>query len=157
ATGIAIDSGGNAYLSGVASANGMAAPSFTTTAGALQTSPRNNNYTGFVAEVNAQATQQLYGSFLGGSVSDWASGIAGAPTGAAVTVGWTSSPSNFPLASAYQSMLLGPTDAFVTRMRLASGQSPLFSTYLGGGALGPDQAYAVAFDPYAGLIDLTGS
>ena len=54
--------------------------------------------------------------------------VDGADT--AYVVGTTDS-SDFPLASAYQSTLKGPSDAFVTHFA-ADGQSLLYSTYLGG-------------------------
>ncbi|MGQ0669857.1 MAG: DUF7948 domain-containing protein [Actinomycetota bacterium] len=93
----------------------------------------------------------VYSSFLGGSGEDEAQGIAVDGSGIYV-VGYTYS-ADFPVASAYQGSLNGPSDAFVTKLAPA-GNALLFSTFLGGAS--DDNARSVALDP-AGNAYVTGT
>jgi hypothetical protein len=145
-SGIAIDSNGNAYITGTTSdAN------FPTTAGAFQTT--NNDIGGgsaFVTEINATGTALVYSTYLGGSggtVSLWyaggpvamgdsASGIAVDADGDAYVAGTTIS-TDFPVTSgAFQTVnaaavLSQGTNGFVTKLNPA-GTALLYSTFLGG-------------------------
>jgi hypothetical protein len=156
ATGIAVDSSGDAYVAGyttsanlltsVASNNGQPLPSgFQTTLQGTQNA--------FVAELQTGATGPYFSylSYLGGSVTDMAKGIAVSPNGEAFVVGSTTSP-NFPAVNAYQSSLLGPnvlpvlnSNAFFSAV-VPGGGRLVYSTYLGG--TGADSASAVAADSY---------
>ena len=93
----------------------------------------------------------VYSTYLGGSSSDQAYGIAVDSAGSAYVTGSTGS-SNFPLQSAVKNTL-GSQDVFVTKLS-ASGNSLLYSTYLGGG--GNDKGLAIAVDS-AGSAYVTGS
>jgi hypothetical protein len=57
----------------------------------------------------------LYSSYLGGSGTDQAAGIASTPSGGAVVTGMTSS-GNFPLQAAFQDTFGGVFDAFVVKL-----------------------------------------
>jgi hypothetical protein len=91
-----------------------------------------------------------YSTYLGGSGTDSGYGVAVDAAGNAYLVGTTAS-TNFPTTTgpAYG----GGTDIFVGKLS-PSGQSLVYSTYLGGGS--NDQSYAVAVDS-AGNAYLTGS
>lgn len=141
ASAIAIDSSGNAYVAGSTSSSDMP-----TTTGAFQTT-----YNGagggdaFVAKVNASGSALVYSTYLGGSTSQQAYGIAIDASGNAFVAGETYSP-DFPItAGAFQTTYGGNTypDAFVTKLN-ASGSALVYSTYLGGSA--NDYAYAIAID-----------
>jgi hypothetical protein len=126
-TGIAVDSEGNAYITG-----GTLSADFPTTPGAFQTAlgrPMATN--AFVSKLNAAGTQLIYSTYLGGAGTDTGSSIAITSTGSAYVTGYTSS-TDFPTTTgALQSTLRGNQAAFVTRLN-ATGTGLVFSTYLGG-------------------------
>ncbi len=129
---------------------------FPTTSGAFQHSNRGSQNV-FVAKLNPSGSALVYGTYLGGSLTDHAAGIAVDASGAAFLAGSTWS-LNFPVANAYQSALAGGQDAFVTRLA-ASGASLLFSTYLGGtgGTVGqPETANGITLDAQ-GAAYVTGT
>jgi hypothetical protein len=97
----------------------------------------------FLTRLNAAGSAVLSSTFLGGSGTDLATGIA-IQSGSAVVVGSTNS-NNFPTLAAAQASLASPglTDAFVTRFT-PSGSGLVFSTYWGGSA--DDAAAGVAAD-----------
>jgi uncharacterized repeat protein (TIGR01451 family) len=100
----------------------------------------------FAAELNPSGAI-VYCTYIGGSASDAAWGIAVDSGGSAWVVGSTTS-TNFPLASPLQSQLSGSQEAFVVRLA-ANGASFLFSTYFGGSGGGegvPEYATSVALD-----------
>jgi len=121
---IAIDSGGNAYVTGAAG------PGFPVTPGAFQTVFNSFN-DAFVTKLNATGTALVYSTYLGGSGTDSASGIAINEAGNAYVTGVTDS-SNFPTTpGAFQTVKAAGQDAFVTELSVA-GNSLAYSTYLGG-------------------------
>ena len=71
-----------------------------------------------------------YSTYLGGSGTEHAEGIAVDPAGNVYVAGWTDSP-NFPTANAFQATLKGGQDAFVTKLN-PNGSALVYSTYLGG-------------------------
>jgi hypothetical protein len=149
AQGIAIDSGGNAYVTGVAEAG------FPVTPGAFQTI-FNGVTDVFVTKLNSTGTALVYSSFLGGSDRDSASGIAINSAGNAYVTGATES-SNFPVTSgAFQTMKAAGMDAFVTELGTA-GTTLVYSTFLGGD--GNDFGSDIAIDATgnASAAGLTGS
>jgi Beta-propeller repeat len=135
--GIAVDSQGNAYITGTtASAN------YPTTTGAFQT-VKGGGTDAFVVKLNPMGSALVYSSFLGGASNEEGFGIALDFNGSASLTGVTAS-SNFPVTSgAMQVSLAGPTDAFVTRLN-SSGTATIFSTYVGGG--GADIGFGIALD-----------
>jgi len=82
-----------------------------------------------------------YSTYLAGSGSDWANGVAVDASGQAFVVGQTAS-TNFPTQSPYQGDQ-GIGDAFVLKLNPA-GDGLVFGTYLGGNSA--DEAYGVAVD-----------
>ncbi|MCK9420083.1 MAG: SBBP repeat-containing protein [Nitrospirae bacterium] len=141
--GIAVDSSGNAYVTGKTSAS-----NFPTTTGAYQVA-----YAGagdaFVAKLDTTGSTLLYSTFLGGaSSSDTGHGIALDSAGNAYVAGETDS-SNFPTTvDAIQSARASSnTEAFVTALN-STGTALLYSSYLGGtgNVGGGDKAFGIALD-----------
>jgi len=147
ALGITLDSSGNAYVTGwTASAN------FPTTAGALQTTFGGGYDDGFVTKLNSTGSALIYSTYLGGSSYDEGHGIAVDATGNAYVTGLSYS-QNFPtIAGAFQSVLQGYDDAFVSKLNPA-GSALIYSTYLGGNSY--DQGNGIAVDA-SGNAYITG-
>jgi hypothetical protein len=158
--GIAVDSGGNAYVTGMTSSIG-----FPTTTGAYQTSYgggiRGN---AFVAKLNwsGSALSLVYstylgGQHLGGSAIDVGYGIAVNSAGNAYVTGFTMS-TNFPIYKAYQATnkatlaSAGNPTAFVASLN-STGSKLVYSTYLGGSTA--DEGLGIAVDA-AGNAYVTG-
>jgi hypothetical protein len=135
--GIAVDGGGNAYVTGLTNST-----DFPTTAGAFQTS-FGGTYDAFVTKLNASGTALVYSTYLGGSGQTVGLRIAVDGSGNAYVTGWTID-TNFPTtAGAFQATLGGGEDAFVTKLN-ASGTALVYSTYLGGS--GADLGAGIAVD-----------
>src|ERR1051325_6198863 len=129
--GIAIDSAGNAYITGDAGAT-----SFPTTASAFQTAPV--GYDAFITKLNATGSALVYSARFGGNLDDFSRGIALDGSGNAYITGWTvcrSTVCTFPTVNAFQPNYAGGNnDAFVTEIN-SSGSALVYSTYLGGGKI----------------------
>jgi hypothetical protein len=123
---VAVDPGGNAYVTGVTSST-----DFPVTAGAFQQHLASPNLEdAFVAKLSPMGVV-LYATYLGGSSSDTGSAIAVDQSGAAYVAGFTSS-TNFPVtSSAPQGSFRGLNDCFVTKLDPA-GATLTYSSYLGG-------------------------
>ncbi|MBL8384781.1 MAG: SBBP repeat-containing protein, partial [Burkholderiales bacterium] len=147
ANGIAVDGAGNVYLAGE-----TASAAFPTSAGALDTA-QNGGSDVFVTKLNAAGTAVVYSTFVGGSGTDAAHGIAVDAAGNAYVAGSTRS-ANLPTAGAFQSALSGAEDAFFFKLN-AGGNALTYATYYGGTG-GGDIAYAVAVDA-AGMAYVAGS
>jgi hypothetical protein len=146
-TGLAMDSAGNAYVTGATSSTSFP------TQNPLQASPGGGASDAFVTKVNAAGTALVYSTYLGGSLSDWGTGIAVDSAGNAYVTGATSS-TNFPTQNPLQaSPGGGASDAFVTELN-AAGTGLVYSTYLGGN--GMDWGASIAVDS-AGNAYVTGS
>jgi uncharacterized protein (TIGR03437 family) len=149
--GIAVDSAGNAYLTG----NTLSA-NFPTTPGAYQPTsggPAAGAYgDAFVARLDATGAKLLYSTYLGGGGDDAGFAIAVDAAGNAYVTGVTFSV-NFPIAAgAFRKYLSGAADAFVARLNPAGSLS--YSTYLGGNDV--DQGFGIAVDSL-GSAYITGS
>ncbi len=119
---IAVDAGGNAYVTGSSS------PGFPTTAGAFDTT-YNGLGDAFVTKVNAAGSAISYSTYLGGTSSEAAKSIAVDGSGRAYVTGLTCS-SDFPTTSgAFQTSSNG-CNTFVTKLN-ATGSDLSYSTYLG--------------------------
>ncbi len=136
ATSIAVDSSGNAYVTGF-----TASADFPTTSGAFQTKPGGNG-DAFIAKLNPSGSSLVYSTYLGGGGTDSGQGIAVDGSGNAFVSGSTAS-ADFPTASALQAANAGATDAFVAKLN-AAGSALVYSTYVGGG--GADSGLAIALD-----------
>jgi len=97
----------------------------------------------FVTKLNPTGSALVYSTYLGGSGSDWGSGIAVDGSGNAYITGTTSStdfPTMSPLQPAYGG---GGGDAFVARLN-PTGSALVYSTYLGGNQ--DEYGYGIAVD-----------
>jgi len=149
AVGIAVDSSGNAYVTGWTQSTDFP------TVNPLQTS-NDGNGDAFVAKLNPAGSALVYSTYLGGSGSDQGTGIAADTAGNAYVTGGTSStdfPTFNPLQGACASCANGPSDAFVAELN-AAGSALVYSTYLGGS--GGDQGLGIAVDA-AGNAYVTGT
>ncbi len=133
-TGIAIDSAGNAYVTGATSSTNFP------TRNALQATNAGGD-DAFVAKLNAAGSALIYSTYLGGSNDDEADGISVDSAGNVYITGSTSS-INFPTRNALQATNAGGADAFVARLN-ATGSALLCSSYLGGGSNDGGNAIAV--------------
>jgi len=154
AYGIAVDSLGDAYVTGATQSN----TDFPVTAGSLQTT-YGGNTDAFVTKLNPAGTALVYSTYLGGGQFDSGVSIAVDGSNNAYVTGQTDStaPTPFPTVGATQSTLGGGFDAFVSEIN-STGSALVFSTYLGGsgvedvGALG-----AIAVDSAGANIYVTGN
>ncbi|MEK6288871.1 MAG: SBBP repeat-containing protein [Acidobacteriota bacterium] len=145
---IAIDPSGNAFIAGLTNST-----TFPTTAGAYQTSLNGFSSDAFVTKLNSAGTALAYSTYLGGSNSDGANGIAIDTSGNAVVAGVTFS-TNFPVSvGAYQATFGGSSDSFITRIN-NTGTALLYSTYLGGS--GDETGFSIA-QTASGEVYITGS
>ncbi len=144
ATGVAVDTSGNAYVTGE-----TMSVDFPVTSGTFQSSCAANcgQFDGFITKLNPTGSALLYSTYLGGSGINSPLGVAVDPSGLAYVVGMTES-SDFPITNgAFQPIChdckeLAGT-AFVTKLN-ATGSSLSYSTFLGGSSY--DGAAAVAVD-----------
>ncbi len=136
--GIAVDNGGNAYVTGdTRSADfPLAMPWQDKLAGAADV---------FVAKLNADGSRLLYSTYFGGSGGERGLGIAVDPAGSAYVTGYTNS-TDLPVANAFQKAFAGGNaDAFVLKLN-PDGLAPVYATYLGGGNDRPDIGTSIAAD-----------
>jgi hypothetical protein len=126
-TGIAIDSSGAAYVTGVTDSS-----DFPITPRAFDTSYNGYNGDAFVVKLNATGSALSYATFLGGSDMDGGDDIAIDSSGAAYVTGRTTS-SDFPttLGAFDPSYNGGDYDAFVVKLN-ATGSALSYATFLGG-------------------------
>jgi len=133
--GIAVDAGGNAYVTGeTLSANFP-------TQNPLQAS-NSGNYDAFVTKLNSAGSGLIYSTYLGGYSGDYGNGIAVDTAGNAFVTGYTEG-AGFPTQNPLQATFAGWYDAFVTKLNSA-GSGLIYSTYLGGSY--SDQGYGIAVD-----------
>jgi hypothetical protein len=121
---IAVDSAGNAYVSGFTNSTNFP------TANAVQAA--NGGFQdAFVSKINAAGTALVYSTYLGGNGNEQSRGVAADSAGNAYVVGQTNS-TNFPTANAFDATLgSNGEDVFVTKLN-AAGSALVYSTYLGG-------------------------
>ena len=143
AFGVAVDSSGNAYVTGWTSSSAFP------TVAPLQ-SALNGTRDAFVAKLNPAGNALVYSTFLGGSANDSGNAIAVDAAGNAYVTGDTYS-TNFPTRGPYQPSIRGQQNTFVAK--LGTSGSLIYSTYLGGN--GTDHAAGIAVDT-AGNAYVTG-
>jgi hypothetical protein len=134
--GIAVDGSGNAFVVG-----STASMIFFPTTNALQPTHKGGG-DAFIAKFNPTGSALIYSTYLGGSSSDEAHGVAVDASGNAYVIGLTNS-TDFPTANSLQSFLDGSTDTFVVKLN-ATGSALIYSTYLGGSGL--DFGIGIAVD-----------
>jgi len=123
ANAVVSDSQGNVYVAGETYSK-----DFPVTAGAYQTT-FGQTADAFVAKLGPDG-KLIWATFLGGELTDLATGIALDSSGNVWVAGWTGSP-NFPLVNPIQSNLTDDYYAFVAKLDPTGGKL-LFSTLLGG-------------------------
>ncbi len=134
--GIAVDDGGNAFITG--KTNSYAFP----TVSPFQSDFALGLSDAFVTKINASGTAYDYSTYLGGAATDEGKDIALDAAGNAYITGHTHSV-NFPTSSPIQGK--NPfRDLFVTKMNV-TGTALVYSTYLGGN--GNDIGHGIAVDP----------
>ncbi len=142
---VVTDSSGNAYVAGgTASADLPTVAPYQGTYGGDGTDYGDGTYDAFVAKINPGGTSFAYATYLGGSETDTALGIAIDSAGNAYVAGDTQSV-DFPTVSPYQAThASGPgNDTFIAKLN-AAGSSLTYATYLG--ATGDDKVRMVALD-----------
>jgi hypothetical protein len=149
--GIAIDSSGNAYISGYTNST-----NFPITLGAFDITFNGGLYDGFVSKLNSNGTALVYSTYLGGDEEDRNYAIAVDSLANVYITGNTGSP-NFPITpGAYKTTfygIRGTATVFVSKLN-ASGNSLIYSTYVGGG-FGYDLAIDTSGNSY--IIGRTAS
>ena len=146
ARGIAVDSAGNAYVTGE-----TVSLDFPTTAGSFQPASK-GSYDVFVTKLNATGSALVYSTFLGGSAVDNGERIAVDSSGRAIVLGFSSS-ADFPTTpGAYDTTPNGGFDVTITKLS-AAGSALVFSTVLGGSDM--DTGGGLALDA-AGNIYVSG-
>ena len=134
--GIAVDSSGDAYVTGFTGSNFPLM------------NPQQPDYGGggdaYVTKFNPSGSALVYSTYLGGNAYDIGYGIAVDSSGDAYVTGYTQG-GDFPVTpGALQTNFGGgQADAFVTMLN-PTGSALLYSTYLGGSGL--DAGYGVAVD-----------
>jgi hypothetical protein len=138
--GIATDQAGQAYVTGPS--NSM---DFPTTPGAFDTTFSGGPLPdAFVTKLNADGSELVYSTFVGGSSYDEGFGIAVDSAGRAHMMGDTLS-SDFPTTTAaFDTTFAGSFDAYVIKLS-RNGGSLVYSTFLGGSGL--EDALGIALDP----------
>jgi len=94
----------------------------------------------FVTRLNSAGNGLIYSTYLGGTGNDRGHRIAVNSANEAYVTGHASS-TDFPLQGAYQGILGGLDDAFITRLN-AAGTGLIYSTYLGGAD--SDEGFGIA-------------
>ncbi|MEG4091355.1 DUF7948 domain-containing protein, partial [Microcoleus sp. Pol12B4] len=143
---IAVDSQGNAYLTG------QVDPGYPTTPGSFQ--PTINAYNTGVTKLNATGNALVYSTFLGGSGNSLGNGIAVDSSGNAYVTGLAGA--GFPTKNASQPTIGGDIDAFITKVN-PTGSDLVYSTYFGGSDREDAQAIAIDNNGNAYITGLTYS
>jgi hypothetical protein len=144
-SGIAVDSSGNAYVTGTTSSTNF--PTASSTSSPFQGANAGGS-DAFVTKLNPSGSGLVYSTYLGGANADAGSAIAVDGSGNAYVTGFTKS-LNFPASSStgspFQSSNGGLLDAFVTKLN-PTGSGLVYSTYLGGS--GSDSGNGIAVDHF---------
>jgi RHS repeat-associated protein len=143
---IAIDSSGDAFVTGQTAGDNVDNP-FPTTSGAFQTARGAATSDAFVTEVNPNGTGLLYSTYLGGSLDQAGYDIALDSSGN-VYVGGQTDATNFPTANPYQGTKHGGNlvnNGFVTKLN-SQLSALVYSTYLGGSGSGGDGVNGLIVD-----------
>jgi hypothetical protein len=148
AGGIAVDGSGSAYIAGYTESSDFPAV----------TGPDlsfNGAQDAFVAKVAASGSSLAYAGFIGGTASDYGTGIAVDGTGSAYVTGYTNSypTEHFPVTVGPVLTYRGGQDAFVAKVN-SGGTGLVYCGYIGGTA--DDYGMGIALDP-AGNAYVTGT
>jgi hypothetical protein len=149
ASGIAIDSGGNAYVAGYTSSQ-----DFPTVSGVQ--AAFNGKYDAFVSKLNAAGNGLSFSTYFGGTESDAANAIALDAAGNIFTGGQTAS-FNLPLAAAIQPSNTGGSTGWVARLGVTAPppQGPAVGTVSPASGTGNVVTFTATFNHPAGAAALT--
>lgn len=145
--GIAVDKSGNAYITGATSSE-----KFPVSSNAYKKTPTTDGffwYEVFVTKLNADGSELLYSTFLGGEEDEWGYDIAVDDQGYAYVTGETNS-FEFPTTPGAYDRTFDPgtnefiDDAFVTKLN-QDGSALVYSTFLGKSQ--NDRGRGIAVDP----------
>ena len=136
AYGVAADPQGSVYIAGTTTSTTLPTQS------ALQPENKGGPTDVFVFKFDPGATQLVYSTFIGGSGTDEAHGIAVDAGGVAYITGFTQS-TDFPIVNGFQRTRAGAQEAYLLKLNSA-GTGIVFSTYLGGTS--DDRGIAIAVD-----------
>ncbi|HVI72772.1 MAG TPA: SBBP repeat-containing protein, partial [Pyrinomonadaceae bacterium] len=127
--GIAIDSVGNAYITG-----STASTNFPVTTGAFQTARAGFDQDAFVTKMNSTGTALIYSTYFGGANRDAGNDIALDGAGNAYITGFTESGDLPTTSGAFRTTPVGgdETEIFATKLN-ATGTALVYSTFLGPG------------------------
>ncbi|MGA7237318.1 MAG: Ig-like domain-containing protein [Bryobacteraceae bacterium] len=140
-TAIAVDSAGEAVVTGFTGSSYNPSGKFPVTLGAYQTVFSDGSVDVFITKLNAIGSALVFSTYLGGYSNDYANAIALDLTGAIYVTGYTQS-FNFPVAGG-GTPYVGGNEVFVTKLN-SDGRGLAYSTLLPGG--GNDDAYGIAVD-----------
>lgn len=134
---IAVDAGGNAYVTGY-----TLSTDYDVTSGVIQASNAGGSDV-FVTKLNTMGTALVYSTYIGGSDTDRGYSIATDADGNAYVTGFSRS-SDYNLTSGgYQMSLAGEADVFVTKLN-TTGTALVYSTFIGG--VGVDLGNSITID-----------
>ena len=163
---IAVDFEGNAYIAGETIAPDGKTPVFPTTANAAQREAGGGTSDAFVAKLDPTGSELVYSTYLGGTASDRANGLAIDSTGSAYVVGLTLSNFFFPGSETNTQFGLGPIapnnntalphDAFVVKLN-ADGSQRQYTTVFSARAYEEATAIAVNAIGEAYVVGTTSS
>jgi hypothetical protein len=145
ATGISIDAIGNIVLTGTTRSHDFPIKN------AIQGSYGGGTSDAFVSKFNADGSELLFSSYIGGQDQDDGYGIAIDSQNDIYITGETSS-NDFPLNNAYQPRQSGHADAYVVKFN-SEGSQKIYASYLGGSSY--DSARSIAVDS-RGFATITG-
>ena len=146
---IAVDESGCAYITG--STNSPDFPTRNSFQGEWNPGTDTSWYDAFISKLSSSGSALIYSSYLGGERTDIGWAVEVGPEECAYLAGYTAS-FKFPTRNPYQSSFVDDFDIFAAKIS-PSGQSLLYSTYLGGD--GTDYGKAIAVDT-AGCAYLGG-
>jgi hypothetical protein len=152
--GVAVDSSGNAYVTGIAD------PGFPTTKGAFQrtlggSSAGTSFSDAFISKLNSKGSKLVYSTYLGGSQDDRGQSIAVDSAGNAYVTGRTQS-DDFPTTpDAFQTTCQSCGAAFITKLN-SDGSALDYSSYLSASNEADDRGFGIAVDS-TGAAYITGA
>lgn len=136
AYGMSIDNNGHMYITGYTNSS-----NYPTTTGAYRTT-QVAGIDVFLTKVSTNGQTLSYSTYLGGSSSEYAYGVAVDNNGSAYVTGYTAS-SNFPTTAGAYHTVYTATDVFVTKFN-PTGSGLVYSTLMPGNST--DIAYGIAVD-----------
>jgi len=156
---IAVDSMGNAYVTGQTSSGVSGTTSFPTTTGAFRPTYLGGSSDAFASKINPSlvgAASLVYSTYLwGGAGSDFSFGIAVDASFNAYLTGQTNT-TGIATSGAFQTILGGSSDAVVAKLN-PLGSALLYLTYLGGSGFDFGNGIAVDGSGNAYVTGQTGS